>query len=98
MATRLVTLTGTGGVGKTRLALHLGSDMLSDFADGVSLVELASTADSMLVPHAVAAALAVREQPGMAVLQTLVDALRPRQLLLILDNCEHLVAACAEMA
>ena len=69
-----------------------------EFADGVWLIELAPLADSRLVPQAVAAVLGVREQPGQPLLATLADALRRRTLLIVLDNCEHLVGACAALA
>jgi predicted ATPase/DNA-binding CsgD family transcriptional regulator/DNA-binding XRE family transcriptional regulator len=98
---RLVTLTGVGGAGKTRLALHVAADLHGRggrFPAGVWLVELAPVADPALVPHAVAAALAVRDAPGAALLDGLVAALRPRALLLVLDNCEHVLAACAALA
>jgi predicted ATPase/class 3 adenylate cyclase len=98
LAERLVTLTGAGGVGKTRLALRLAAELLDGFADGVWLADLAPLADPMLVPQAVASALAVREQPERPLVQTLQDVLRPKHLLLLLDNCEHLVAACAALA
>jgi predicted ATPase len=95
---RLVTLTGAGGVGKTRLALEVGDGMLDQFADGVWLAELAPLADPAVVPQAVAAifdlpALTERSQDEM-----LLDFLREKRMLLILDNCEHLVQACAELA
>jgi predicted ATPase/class 3 adenylate cyclase len=93
--TRLLTLTGTGGAGKTRLALQVTAELFSQYEDGIWLVELAALADPALVPEAVATALAARPEPGRALTQTLVEALQPRQLLLILDNCEHLLAACA---
>jgi predicted ATPase/class 3 adenylate cyclase/Tfp pilus assembly protein PilF len=96
--TRLLTLTGAGGCGKTRLALQVAADLLGDYPDGVWLVELAAVADPALVPQAVAAAVGVREEPGRPLLQTLVESLRPRRLLLLLDNCEHLVGACASLA
>jgi predicted ATPase/class 3 adenylate cyclase len=98
LARRLLTLTGPGGTGKTRLALRLAVDVVEAFADGVWLVELAPLADPSLVPHTVAGALGVREQPGSSILDVLVDALRPKSLLLVLDNCEHLIAACAQLA
>jgi non-specific serine/threonine protein kinase len=97
-AARLVTLTGPPGIGKTRLALAVAASLVEAFPGGVWLVELAALADAALVPQAVAAALGVREEPGRPPLATLVGALRPRHLLLVLDNCEHLVEACARLA
>lgn len=95
---RLVTLTGVGGTGKTRLALQVAADLLNAFPDGVWLVGLAPLADPALVPLAVASALGVREQPGASLEQTLAAYLQARRLLLLLDNCEHLLAACARLA
>jgi predicted ATPase/class 3 adenylate cyclase len=95
---RLLTLTGSGGTGKTRLALQAAAAALDAYPDGVWLVELAALADPALVPRAAAAAVGVREEPGRPLLATLVDALRPRRLLLVLDNCEHLLDACARLA
>jgi non-specific serine/threonine protein kinase len=95
---RLLTLTGAGGCGKTRLALRVAGEALGDFPDGVWLVELAALADPALVAGAVAMAVGVREVPGRALTESLVDHLRDRTLLLILDNCEHLVAAAAGLA
>jgi len=95
---RLLTLTGAAGCGKTRLALEVAARRVADFEEGVWLVELASLSDESLVAHAVAAVLGISEQPGRALTETLVDALEPRALLLLLDNCEHLVAACAQLA
>lgn len=95
---RLVTLTGAGGSGKTRLALQAAGDVLSGFEDGVWLVELASLADPALVPQVVASALEVREQAGRSLAETLIEHLRSRQVLLVMDNCEHLIQACAELA
>ena len=97
-AHRLVTLTGPGGTGKTRLALQAAADALEASPDGVWLAELAALADPALVPQAVAAAVGVREEPGRPLLATLTDALRPKRLLLVLDNCEHLLDACARLA
>jgi predicted ATPase len=94
---RLLTLTGTGGCGKTRLALELAAGLLPTFPDGVWLVELAPLADAELVPQAVVSALGVREQPGEALLATLVRALATREVLLVLDNCEHVIEGCAQM-
>lgn len=96
--TRLLTLTGPGGAGKTRLALQVAAEILEDFKDGVWLVELASLSDPALVPQTVASALRIREQPGRAILAALTDFLLPKQLLLVLDNSEHLIEACAQLA
>jgi predicted ATPase/DNA-binding NarL/FixJ family response regulator len=96
--TRLLTLTGAPGVGKTRLALQLADEAREAYADGVWLVELAPLADPALVPQAVAAVLGVREHPGQRLAATLAEALRGQQVLLVLDNCEHLVEACAMLA
>src|SRR6266545_3268645 len=95
---RLVTLTGPGGTGKTRLALQVAAGVLEAYSDGVWLVELAPLADAALIPRAVASALGLREEAGRPILATLTDFLRARHLLLILDNCEHVVAACAQSA
>jgi predicted ATPase/class 3 adenylate cyclase len=95
---RLLTLVGAGGAGKTRLALHVAADVLEECADGVYLVELASLADPGLIPHSLAAALGLREEPGQPLLGTVVQYLQPKNLLLVLDNCEHLLSGCAEVA
>jgi len=95
---RLLTLTGSGGAGKTRLALQVAAEVLEGFHDGVWLVELAALSDPSLVPKAVASALGVPEQPGRVLTETLADALRGKSMLVILDNCEHLVTACAHLA
>ncbi|MCE7010895.1 LuxR C-terminal-related transcriptional regulator [Kibdelosporangium philippinense] len=94
---RLVTLTGVGGVGKTRLALRTGIDLRRAFRDGVWLVELADLPNGALVPHTVLEALAVHDETGRDATDVLVEHLRERQVLLILDNCEHLVEACADL-
>jgi predicted ATPase/class 3 adenylate cyclase len=94
---RFVTLTGSGGAGKTRLALQVAADVVEGYADGVWLAELAPITDPALVPKTVASALTVPEQPGRDMTDTLVDALRTKSLLLVLDNCEHLLAACADL-
>lgn len=95
--TRLLTLTGTGGVGKTRLALEAARTVTDEYPDGVWLVELAALTDPVVVPQAVATVLGVREQPGQAVADALGDGLGTRRMLLVLDNCEHLVDACAAL-
>ena len=94
---RLVTLTGTGGVGKTRLALAVAEDLHPTYRDGVWLVELAALAEPGLVAGAVLRALGLQEEPGRPVLGTLTAFLHQRQLLLVLDNCEHLLAACTDL-
>lgn len=95
--TALLTLTGSGGCGKTRLALQIAAELIEEFADGVWLVELAALADPLLVPQTVAAAFGVREEADRPMQSTVIDYLRPRSLLLLLDNCEHLLAACANL-
>ncbi len=97
-ANRLVTLTGAGGAGKTRLALQIAADVLEEYPDGVWLIELAALSDPSLVPKTIAAVLDVPEQPGRPVTETLVDALRSKSSLLVLDNCEHLLPACAHLS
>jgi predicted ATPase/DNA-binding CsgD family transcriptional regulator len=96
--TRLLTLVGAGGCGKTRLALQAAREVLEEYADGVWLVDLASLSDPDLVPQAVASALSVSEQPGRSVTESLVRYLRPKVVLLLVDNCEHLVSGCAILA
>ena len=96
--TRLLTLTGSGGTGKTRLSLQVAAEVLDAFKDGVWFIELAPLSDPALVPLTIASVLGVREEPGRPLLATLLEWLRPKQLLLILDNCEHLIDACAKFA
>ena len=96
--TRLLTLTGAGGSGKTRLALQVAADRLEEYPDGVWQVELAPLADPSLVPRAVASALGVSEQPSRALTEVVADYLRSKTLLLIFDNCEHVLPACAQLA
>src|SRR5262245_467005 len=96
--TRLLTLVGAGGCGKTRLALRAAADVLDDFADGVWFVDLAALTDPALVPAAVAHFLGIRELSGRPALETLREYLRPRAALLILDNCEHVIDASAHLA
>jgi predicted ATPase len=96
--TRLLTLLGMGGIGKSRLSVQLGAELLDEYPDGVWLVELAPLADPQGVPQALASVLGVKEQPGQSVLDALLAHVRDKTLLVILDNCEHLVHACAELA
>jgi predicted ATPase/class 3 adenylate cyclase len=95
---RLVTLLGLGGLGKSRLSVQLAAELLDEHPDGVWFVELAPVADARLVPHAVAGVLGVQEEPGVPLVEALVRTLRERRLLIVLDNCEHVVDACAELA
>jgi predicted ATPase/DNA-binding SARP family transcriptional activator len=95
--TRLLTLTGSGGCGKTRLAIQLAAELADEFPDGVWFVELASLADPALVAQTVAARWGIREAADHPLMQTLAESLRRKKLLLILDNCEHLVTACAQV-
>ncbi|SBT88424.1 Predicted ATPase [Streptomyces sp. DI166] len=95
---RLVTLTGPGGVGKTRLASHVAKQVARTFTHGVWLVQLAALSDEAFVPHAVADALGVRNETGRPALDVLVEHLRGRALLLVLDNCEHVLRSCALLA
>jgi hypothetical protein len=96
--TRLLTLTGSGGVGKTRLAVRVAESLLGTYEDGVWLVELAPLAEAGLVGQTVGRMLGVRELAGAPMVETLVAALQRRRLLLILDNCEHVLATCTELA
>jgi predicted ATPase len=96
--TRLLTLTGPGGSGKTRLVLAVAQEAVEEFEDGTWWVELAPVYDPELVPRAVVQVLNVPELPGHAPTEALVDHLKGRKVLLILDNCEHLVEGCAELA
>src|SRR3984957_9891743 len=95
---RLVTLTGPGGSGKTRLALQVAAELLDGSGDGVWLAELAAGADPDAVPAAIGAALGIGDQPGRAVLDGLLGALAFQSVLIVLDNCEHLIGACAKTA
>jgi DNA-binding SARP family transcriptional activator len=97
-SSRLVTLTGSGGVGKTRLAIQVAENLEDCWIDGVSFVELAALTDSALISHAVAAALSVRELPGRPLRSTLEGFLCSKEMLLVLDNCEHLIGDCANVA
>ena len=94
---RLLTLTGSGGSGKTRLALRAARETVEHYRDGVWLVELAPLSDPALVASAAAASIGIRAQAGTLV-EALKRSLRNSDLLIVLDNCEHLVGACAELA
>ena len=96
--TRLVTLTGVGGVGKTRLACRVATEMRRAFPDGVALVQLSALEDPDLLPHAVIDALAIRDQSARPAQTILIEHLRDRQVLLLLDNCEHLVEPVGQLA
>jgi transcriptional regulator with XRE-family HTH domain len=94
---RLVTLCGTAGIGKTRLALEVARRLNRRTVTGVWLVELAGLVDSGSLAHTVAAQLEIRQAPGRSLVETLVDTLADQAVLLLLDNCEHVVHACAEL-
>jgi non-specific serine/threonine protein kinase len=96
--TRLITLVGVGGIGKTRLALQVAAEVLDAYRDGVWLVELASVADPGLLPQTVAMVLGLKEQPDKSLTQSVTEHLASRHLLLVLDNAEHLIGACALLA
>ncbi|WP_414686088.1 helix-turn-helix transcriptional regulator [Mycobacterium sp.] len=95
---RLVTLTGAGGVGKTRLAIQVAAKMSGEFGDGVWYVDLAPITDPELAPVTVARALGLPDQPGRSTMDTLLRHVADRQMLVVLDNCEHLLDACADLA
>lgn len=96
--TRLLTLKGPGGCGKTRLALQVGGDLLAEYPHGVWFVDLARLADPTLVTQTVATTLDVREQSKAVLLETLIGYIGSHKMLVVLDNCEHLVDACAQLA
>jgi len=97
-ASRLVTLTGSGGVGKTRLAIQTAHECLPDYRHGAWLIELAPLADPALVPQAIITMFGLQEDAARATLTVLTDYLREKTLLLVLDNCEHVIDACAQLA
>jgi DNA-binding winged helix-turn-helix (wHTH) protein len=97
-AHRLVTLAGAGGIGKTRLGIEAARQLLPRFADGAWIVELAPLSDPALVPISVASVLGIEMSAGVASTERVANALRPKQLVLMLDNCEHVVGAAAQMA
>ena len=94
---RLVTLTGAGGCGKTRLVLEVAAGQLQHFSDGVWLVDLTPLAEASLVAQTIAFTLGVREGPAEPIAATLLRAVQPKNMLLVLDNCEHLLQACAQV-
>jgi predicted ATPase len=94
---RLITLTGPGGSGKTCLAVEVAAGLATEFPNGRWLVQLAELTEPALIPQAVAAALGIRETPGQTALETIVHFLNGRRALLLLDNCEHLLDACAHL-
>jgi predicted ATPase/DNA-binding SARP family transcriptional activator len=93
----LITLIGMGGSGKTRLSLEVADEVLANYPDGVWLVELASLSDPTLVAQTVAMAVDIREKAGTPLLQTLIGSLQSKRTLLVMDNCEHVVPACADL-
>ncbi len=95
---RLLTLIGPGGTGKTRLSLQVAAEQIAEFKDGVWLIELASLTDAVYVPSAIASTLHLREVHDVPLIDTLSDYLRGKQVLLVLDNCEHLVETCAQLS
>jgi predicted ATPase/class 3 adenylate cyclase len=95
---RLITLLGMGGLGKTRLSLRVAGDVMARFPDGVWFLDFAPIRDPALIPSEAAQVLGVREEPGQSLVQTLCAAVRQRRLLLIFDNCEHVIKASAELA
>jgi predicted ATPase/class 3 adenylate cyclase len=97
-STRLLTLLGMGGLGKTRLSLQIAADALEKYPDGVWFVDLAPIRDPALVPSVAAQVLNVREEAGKPITQTLCDHVKQHKLLFVLDNCEHLMGACASLA
>ena len=97
-ATRLLTLTGAGGCGKSSLALQVASELLDEYSDGAWLVELAAITEPSLVAREVASALGVEEEPGEELMTTLSGHLATRDILVVLDNCEHLIQACVELS
>ena len=96
--TRLLTLLGAGGIGKTRVALHAAAEVMDEHPDGIWFVDLSPQSDPRLVPQLVASTLGVKEDPGNTVTDALATYVKDKRILLVLDNCEHLLHACAELA
>jgi predicted ATPase len=94
---RLVTITGVGGVGKTRLALQAAAELLPEFDDGAWVAELAQAEDEQALADVVALALHAPSRPGLSPLDSIVEFLQPRELLLVIDNCEHLIARASDL-
>ncbi len=94
---RIVTMSGAGGAGKTRLAIQVANQLAGDYGDGVWYVDLAALTDPALVPVAMARALGLPDHPGRSTMDTVLRFVRDRQMLVVLDNCEHLLDACAEL-
>ena len=95
---RLLTLTGSGGCGKTRLAIQLARQQAHAYPDGAWLVELVTLTDAALLPQTIAIVLGVKEKPGARLIDTIAEYLAPRALLLVLDNAEHLIEPCAHLS
>jgi len=95
---RLLTLIGPGGTGKTRLSIQIGGEVLPNFSDGIWMIELAPLADQALIPQTIASVFGLRESADRSLIDLIIDYLRAKNLLIILDNCEHLVEACAKLA
>jgi predicted ATPase/class 3 adenylate cyclase len=95
---RLITLTGAGGTGKTRLAIEVVKQVQDQYPDGAWLIDFVAVPEGSLILQAIASALGVREEPSRPIVQTLTDYLRSKKLLLLFDNCEHLIVACAQVA
>ncbi len=94
---RALTLCGAGGIGKTRLAIHVAARLAAEYPDGAWFVDLADVQHNELVSSRIATVTGVVEEPGRSLIATLADAYRPRQMLLVLDNCEHVIDACAKI-
>lgn len=96
-SSRVLTLTGSGGAGKTRLSLQVGADLIDEFEHGVWFVDLVLLSDAKLIPQAIASGLRVKEEAGCRILDSLAKYVKDKELLIILDSCEHMLQACAEV-